>query len=66
VVQKAGPQTRVPLARKDGDNRSEDQVRGFRAEEDVTELWCVETHDKAAERLESPALATGKRGEACS
>ena len=64
LVQKAGPQTRVPLASKHGDDRSKDERRRFRAEKDVAKLWCVESHNKPAKRLESFSLATRERREA--
>ena len=58
LVQKAGPQARVPLTREHGHNRSKDEARWFRAEKDVAELRRVESRNKPAKRLESFALTT--------
>jgi hypothetical protein len=63
LVQKAGPQTRVPLARKHSGNGSKDKRRRLRAEKDVTKLWGVESHHKPSKRLESLSLTTRKPRE---
>ena len=40
---------------------AKDERRRFRAEKDVAELWCVESHNKPPKRLEPFTLTTRER-----
>jgi hypothetical protein len=64
LVQKSGPQARVPLASKYSGHRPKDEFRWIRAEKDIAKVRCVESHNKSAKPLESFALATREGCEA--